>query len=124
MANEIAKMAYRQVVAECGGKPELADSIGVVIAAVFADGKYCVNGFSLIDIIVARFLKWNPLLLGEVGPDTTVADKKRLGYRFDEEENMFETEEMYASRMQALAAGYVALAARFVSHPSSVPSES
>jgi nucleoporin GLE1 len=112
MTNQIAKMAFRQIKTECIAKPELADCIGVVIAAVFADSKYCLNGISLIDIVVARFLKWSPLLLGETGPDATVEDKKRLGFKVDEDDGTCETNEVYATRMQALAAGYVALAAR------------
>ncbi|KAA8903656.1 GLE1-like protein-domain-containing protein [Sphaerosporella brunnea] len=110
MVNEIAKMGYRQLMQECAAKPELADPIGVVIAAVFADPKFSPGGYSLVDIFVARFLKWNPVLLGEQGPDATLADRARLGYRIDD--GKCETEEAYGTRMQALTAGYVALAAR------------
>lgn len=105
-ANELAKMAVRQVVQECTSKPEAADPIGVVVAAVFADPKYLVGGKSFVDIFVARFLKRNPILMGEDGPDNTAADKIRLGMKEGE------IEDAYVGRIQALTAGYAAIAGR------------
>ncbi|KAI5798718.1 GLE1-like protein-domain-containing protein [Pyronema domesticum] len=111
IVNELAKMAVKQVLQECTSKPDAADSIGVVIAAIFADNKYSAGGKSLIDIFVARFLKRNPILLGEDGPDNTDADRARLMWKRDDD-GQTEREDSYATRIQALTAGFVAIAGR------------
>jgi nucleoporin GLE1 len=111
IVNELAKMAVRQVLQECTSKADAADPIGVVIAAIFADPKYSPGGKSLIDIFIARFLKRNPIHLGEDGPDATDADRARLGWKKDEAGET-EREDAYAGRMQAYTAGYVAIAGR------------
>ncbi|KAI5815002.1 GLE1-like protein-domain-containing protein [Pyronema omphalodes] len=111
IVNELAKMAVKQVLQECTAKPDAADSIGVVIAAIFADSKYSAGGKSLIDIFVARFLKWNPILLGEDGPDSSDADRTRLRWK-RENDGKTEREDTYATRIQALTAGFVAIAGR------------
>jgi len=109
--NQLAKLAMYQLLQECTSKSDAADPMGVVIAGIFADPKYCPGGRSLIDIFVARFLKWNPILLGQLGPDNTEADRERLGWKRDKDGSM-ESEESYGGRMQALTAGFVAIAAR------------
>jgi len=109
--NELAKMATRQLLQECTSKAEAADPIGVVIAGIFADPKYSPGGRSFVDIFVARFLKRNPILLGELGPDATEVDRERLGWIKDADGST-ESEDSYSGRMQALTAGFVAIAAR------------
>lgn len=116
IVNELAKMAVKQVLQECTSKPDAADSIGVVIAAIFADNKYSAGGKSLIDIFVARFLKRNPILLGEDGPDNTDADRARLMWKRDDD-GQTEREDSYATRIQALTAGFVAIAGRYYPLP-------
>lgn len=111
IVNQLAKMAKHQLLQECSSKTDAADPIGVVIASVFADPKYCPGGRSFVDIFVARLLKTNPILRGEMGPDATDADRERLGWKKDAN-GLTESEAEYSGRMQALTAGFVAIAAR------------
>jgi nucleoporin GLE1 len=110
--NMVAKMVVKQIVQEAGSSTRSADPIGVILSSTFADPEFCVEGKSFIDIFVARLLKANPILRGELGPvEDNVPDRRRLGWRQLPSGN-WETEEDYGSRIQALTSGYVAIAGR------------
>lgn len=109
--NELAKMLVRQVEAECSIKPETADPIGITIIAAFASDELTINGKSFIDIIIARLLKRNPILRGELGPEDTEPDRKRLGWKVDED-GKWEAEETHINSLVGLTAGYAAIAGR------------
>lgn len=109
--NELAKMLVRQVEAECSIKPETADPIGITIIAAFASDELTINGKSFIDIIIARLLKRNPILRGELGPEDTEPDRKRLGWKVDED-GKWEVEETHINSLVGLTAGYAAIAGR------------
>ncbi|KAL7276343.1 hypothetical protein RUND412_000684 [Rhizina undulata] len=111
MVNELAKMVVKQVESECAIKPENADPIGVAVISAFADNSLLINGKSFIDIIIARLLKRNPILRGEVGPEDTKQDRIRLGWILDEN-GQWETEEEHINRLVGLTAGYTAIAGR------------
>ncbi|KAG0130114.1 GLE1-like protein-domain-containing protein [Tuber indicum] len=109
--NELAKLLVKQVVNECAMKPVTADPIGVAVISTFADERLLVNGHSFIDIVIARLLKKTPILTGELGPETTEGDRKRLGW-IQGEDGTWETEENHVNRMVGLTAGYTAIAGR------------
>lgn len=109
--NELAKLLVKQVEAECSIKPETADPLGITIIATFAGDGLTVNGNSFIDIILARLLKRNPILRGELGPEDTEKDRKRLGWKVDEE-GTWEAEEAHINSLVGLTAGYAAIAGR------------
>lgn len=109
--NELAKLLVKQVEAECSIKPETADPIGITIISTFAGEGLTVNGNSFIDIIVARLLKKNAILRGELGPEDTEPDRKRLGWKLDED-GKWETDEAHINSLVGLTAGYAAIAGR------------
>ncbi|RPB03701.1 GLE1-domain-containing protein [Choiromyces venosus 120613-1] len=109
--NELAKLLVMQVISECAMKPGTADPIGVAVISTFADERLLVNGHSFIDIVIARLLKKNPILTGELGPEATEGDRKRLGW-IQEEDGTWESEENHVNRMVGLAAGFTAIAGR------------
>lgn len=109
--NELAKLLVKQVEAECSIKPETADPIGITIIATFANADLTINGKSFIDIIIARLLKRNPILRGELGPENTEAGRKRLGWKVDED-GKWEAEEAHINSLVGLTAGYAAIAGR------------
>lgn len=113
--NELAKLLVMQVINECAMKPGTADPIGVAVISAFADERLLVNGHSFIDIVIARLLKKNPLLIGELGPEATESDRKRLGW-IQEGDGTWESEENHVNRMVGLTAGYTAIAGRCVAY--------
>ena len=113
--NELAKLLVMQVINECAMKPGTADPIGVAVISAFADERLLVNGHSFIDIVIARLLKKNPILTGELGPEATESDRKRLGW-IQEEDGTWESEENHVNRMVGLTAGYTAIAGRCVAY--------
>lgn len=109
--NELAKGVSKQVATEAGANSKTAEPIGIMLASIFGDDEFRINGVSFMDIFVARLLKHNPILRGETGPEATEADMERLGWERDED-GKFEDLESHVNRMSGLTAGWVCIAAR------------
>lgn len=92
-------------------RPGTADPIGVAVVSTFADEGLTIHGHSFVDIIIARLIKKNPLLKGELGPEATERDRKRLGWTQDTD-GKWESEEDHINRMVGLTAGFTAIAGR------------
>ncbi|KAI5805894.1 GLE1-like protein-domain-containing protein [Geopyxis carbonaria] len=112
LVNQLAKILTRQVSQEGGAKTKSADPLGVVISSTFADPRFLVSGKSFVDIFIARILKKCPPLRGYLGPETTEADKYRMGWMRFEDSEMWEDLEPYCGRMRGLVSGYVSIAGR------------
>lgn len=104
-------MFIDQLEAEASVEAVKANPIGICLVSTLARANNLANGHSFLDIILARLWKHNPIIRGELGPDNSENDLKRLGYRKSAEGN-WETHEDYSNRMSGLCAGYAAIASR------------
>jgi nucleoporin GLE1 len=110
LLNIFAKAAINQFINEGGAKPETADPIGVVVAAVFAEADFAWRGKSMIDILLAKYRVSCPVLFGYRGSEKTEQGRRSLGWKKDGAGWMAEQQHM--DRMTGLGAGFSAIALR------------
>ncbi|RPA72201.1 GLE1-domain-containing protein [Ascobolus immersus RN42] len=111
LVNEMGKMVIEQFEAEVAVNPKVAGPIGICLTSTLSRPAMMANGVSFLDILVARIWKRNMIVRGEIGPDATDADLKRLGY-LKTEEGKWEGKEEFSTRLGGLSAGYAAIASR------------
>ena len=112
LLNIIAKAVVAQLAVEACRKPQLADPIGAIASAIFANPKFRWNGRSLIDILIAKYHVSCPVLFGIHGDEKTDEGKKLVGWIRPLPDEPFITEAEHTDRMVGLGAGFAALCLR------------
>ncbi|MCJ1357845.1 MAG: hypothetical protein MMC33_007841 [Icmadophila ericetorum] len=112
LLNILSKAIIAQLAAEAGIKPQLADPIGAIASAVFANSKLLWNGRPLVDILIAKYHVSCPVLYGIYGDEKTDAGKKLVGWVRTLPDEPFVTEAEHTDRMVGLGAGFAALSLR------------
>lgn len=110
LLNIFAKAIISQFIDEAGVSPKAADPIGVAAVSVFARLDNCWRGESMIDILMAKFRAACPVLWGARGSEKTEEGRARLGWKRGEAG--WVTDQMHATRMIGLGAGYASISLR------------
>lgn len=93
-------------------KPQLADQIGTIASHIFGVGSFRWQGFSLIDILIAKIHLVCPVLFGINGDEQYQHGKERLGWWKEEKDGPFIPVQAHFQRMTGLGAGFAALSLR------------
>ncbi|KAM0799743.1 GLE1-like protein-domain-containing protein [Usnea florida] len=109
LLNIFAKAMIAQFINEAGVKPLIADNLGTVASHIFALDNFRWKGFSLIDILIAKFHVVCPVLFGILGDEQTLEGKKRLGWWREEDDGAFVPEQRHFERMTGLGAGFAGI---------------
>jgi nucleoporin GLE1 len=110
LLNIFAKAAISQFINEAAVKPETADPVGVVIAAIFSEPDFLWRGKSMIDILIAKMRVACPVLFGYKGSEKTEQGRQKIGWK--KEGGVWVTEQQHFDRMTGLGAGFAAISLR------------
>lgn len=109
LLNILAKLIIKQFMLEAGLEAEVGNSLGVLLATVFARKEYLFNGQSLIDIVWAKFHKRCPALFGIHGDERTLEGRARIGWERTGEKL---THGMYYTGIRGLGIGFANITLR------------
>lgn len=114
LLNIFAKAIIAQFVDEASVNPKAADSVGIVASHIFALPDFQWNGWTLIDILLAKFHVVAPAIFGIYGPENSAEGKLRLGWWREggRHDGAFVPAQRHFERMTGLGAGFAALALR------------
>ena len=105
-----AKATINQFVNESAVAAKSAEAVGTLAAQILAQEEFSFQGSSMIDILLAKFHASCPVLWGIYGPESTLAGKKRIGWRV--QGGAFVDAQQHSDRMTGLGAGFAAIALR------------
>ena len=105
-----AKATVNQFVNESAVASKTAEAVGTLAAQILALEDFSVQGNSMIDILLAKFHASCPVLWGIYGPESTVAGKRRIGWRV--QGGAFIDVQQHSDRMTGLGAGFAAIGLR------------
>jgi nucleoporin GLE1 len=108
--NIFAKSIVSQFINEAGVSPKAATPIGTIAVTVFAKPDFLWRGQTLIDILMCKMRVSCPVLFGMRGSEKTEEGRARVGWK--RENGHWIDEQVHASRMTGLAAGYAAMSLR------------
>ncbi|KAI9677280.1 MAG: hypothetical protein M1829_002622 [Trizodia sp. TS-e1964] len=112
LINIFSKAVISQFINEASVAPKSAEPVGIIAVQVFSTPDFQVAGRSLIDILIAKFHVVCPVLWGIYGSDKTVAGRTRLGWKREEGEGTFVSEQRHSERMTGLGAGFASISLR------------
>jgi nucleoporin GLE1 len=112
LLNILAKAIISQFISEASVSPKSADPVGIMGSTMFAQEDFRWNGFSLVDILIAKFHVVCPVLFGIYGDEATSEGKRRLGWTREEKTGHWVSGQRHFERMTGLGAGYAAIALR------------
>lgn len=102
-----------QLISEAGIETAKADPIGTIASHIFALGDFQWNGYTLIDILIAKYHVACPVLFGIYGPENTNVGKARLGWaREGGSRGPFVGLQQHSQRMAGLGAGFAGISLR------------
>jgi nucleoporin GLE1 len=110
LLNIFAKAVISQFINEASAKPETADPVGVVVAAIFSEPDFLWRGKSMIDILMAKIRVVCPVLFGHNGSEKTDQGRQKIGWK--KEGGIWVTEQQHFDRMTGLGAGFAAISLR------------
>ena len=110
LLHHFSKGILHQLTKEASLRPAIADPIGVCAAKIFSTADFTANGHTMIDILMAKFYKVCPVLLGIYGNEKTAEGRARLGWK--QEGGSFVSEQEHIERMVGLGAGFAQIALR------------
>lgn len=110
MVSIFAKAIIAQFTGEAAVNTKSAEPAGVLAVQILAMEEFSFDGASMIDILLAKFHISCPVLWGISGTESTVAGKKRIGWRV--EGGSLVTDQRHSERMTGLGAGFAAISLR------------
>lgn len=110
LLNHFSKAVIAQLAEEAGVKPHMAASIGIVTVKIFSKPEYHWRGYSMIDILMAKYRVVCPALFSVRGTDTTENGKRRLGWK--KINGQYIHADAHAQRMIGFGAGFAAICLR------------
>ena len=105
-----AKATINQFVNESAVAAKSAEAVGTLAAQILALDEFSFQGSSMIDILLAKYHASCPVLWGIYGPESTLAGKKRIGWRV--QGGAFVDAQQHSDRMTGLGAGFAAIGLR------------
>lgn len=113
--NIFAKAVISQFIDEAGVSPKAADAVGIVASHIFSLPDFRWEGFSWIDILIAKMHVVCPVIWGIYGDETTTEGKYRIGWWQEDKQSKTPTwvsSQEHNQRMTGLGAGFAALTLR------------
>lgn len=112
LLNIFSKAVIAHLISEAGVSPKYGEPIGVLTAQTFSNEAFVFNGYSMIDILIAKFRIVCPVLWGFYGSEETDEGKTAIGWWREDSKGPFVNHQVHAERMTGLGAGFAAISLR------------